>query len=86
MREIEEVRKMRHDFSIYKQYKKNVDFPKVIKEEHQIPVTYLCWGCGSSISRYEAIDLPISVKELWNLCPRCVAFIKRENRAKNQRI
>jgi hypothetical protein len=74
---------MTGDFSIYKQYQKNAEIPDVIKEEHRIPVTYLCWGCGSSISRHEATDLPITIKELWNLCPRCMALIKGKNRGKN---
>ena len=76
---------MADNFSIYKQSQKNARIPKVIMEEHRIPVTYLCWGCGSSISRYEATDLPIAVKELWNLCPRCLALIKSENKDKNRK-
>ena len=77
---------MADNFSIYKQYRGNTNVPNVIKEGHRIAVTYLCWGCGSSISRYEAVDLPIVVKELWNLCPRCVALIKGKNKGKNQHI
>lgn len=37
----------------------------------KIPVTYLCWSCGSSITRYEETDIPIPAKEVWNLCPDC---------------
>ena len=70
---------MADNFSIYAQYRKNT-----IKEKHRIPVTYLCWGCGSSMSRYEATDLPIAVKELRNLCSRCVALAKRGNKGNNQ--
>lgn len=77
---------MADNFSIYKQYQKNIKIPNVIKEEHRIPVTYICWGCGSSTNRYEATDLPITVKELWNLCPRCVALIKGKNKGKNQNV
>ncbi len=73
---------MADNFSIYKQYQKNTK----IKEGHRIPVTYLCWGCGSSTNRYEAMDLPIMVKELWNLCPLCVALSKGKNEGKNQHI
>jgi hypothetical protein len=67
---------MKGDFSIYKQYQESMKFTKVAKEEHLIPVTYLCWGCGSYIYRHEKTDLPIVVKKLWNLCPRCIALIK----------
>jgi len=37
----------------------------------EIPVTYLCWGCGSSKTVYEESDIPIPAKEVWNLCPNC---------------
>lgn len=36
-----------------------------------IPVTYLCWGCGSSVTRYEPTALPIPAREVWNICPDC---------------
>jgi hypothetical protein len=37
-----------------------------------IPVTYLCWGCGSSITTEEERDLPIPSREVWNICPSCI--------------
>jgi hypothetical protein len=37
-----------------------------------IPVTYLCWGCGSSITTEEECDLPIPSREVWNICPSCI--------------
>ncbi len=42
------------------------------KMKHEIPVTYLCWGCGSSSTRYELEDLPLPAREEWNLCPDCI--------------
>lgn len=76
---------MADNFSIYKQCQKNASIPNVTEKENRIPVTYLCWGCGSSVNRYEATDLPIVIKELWNLCPRCVALIKGKNKGEKPR-
>ncbi len=76
---------MADNFSIYKQCQKNASIPNVTKKENRVPVTFLCWGCGSYISRYDATDLPIVIKELWNLCPRCVALIKGKNKGDKPR-
>lgn len=37
----------------------------------EIPVTYKCWGCGAIKVEYEAVDIEIPVKEVWNVCPDC---------------
>lgn len=37
----------------------------------KIPVTYLCWGCGSILTKYEETDVPMPAKEVWNLCSEC---------------
>jgi hypothetical protein len=36
-----------------------------------IEVTYLCWGCGSQLTRYEPQVEPIPAKEIWNVCLDC---------------
>ena len=38
---------------------------------NKIPITYLCWGCGSLITTYEDTDLPIPSMEIWNICIDC---------------
>ncbi len=40
-------------------------------DKNVIPVTYLCWGCGGSVTKYEPTDLPIPAREVWNICPAC---------------
>ena len=42
-------------------------------KKDKIPVTYLCWGCGSSKTVYEERDIPIPAQEVWNLCPNCMS-------------
>lgn len=39
-----------------------------------IPVTYWCWGCGSSTTVMELAPEgpPVPSLEKWNLCPDCV--------------
>jgi len=75
---------MADNLSVKKQYHRNTKTTNAIKEEHRILVTYLCWNCGSSISKYEATDLPITTKEVWNICPRCIAMGKRCHKEENQ--
>ena len=43
------------------------------KPATEIPVTYLCWSCGSSKTVLEAVDarLPIPAIDQWNICPFC---------------
>lgn len=41
-----------------------------------IPVTYLCWGCGSEKTEYEETEEPIPSKTIWNLCEDCQKKIK----------
>ena len=41
-------------------------------KRNEIPVTYLCWGCGSSKTVYEESDTPIPAQEVWDLCPDCI--------------
>jgi Zn finger protein HypA/HybF involved in hydrogenase expression len=60
-----------------KQSHRNVKTASSVKEVHRIPVTYLCWNCGSSVNKYEATELPITNKEVWNICPQCRAMNKR---------
>ena len=69
---------MADNFDINKRYQRKAGATGVIENGNRMLVTYLCWGCGSSISRYEAMDTPIAVKEVWNLCPRCVTLHKKE--------
>jgi hypothetical protein len=45
---------------------------------NEIPVTCLCWGCGSSKTVYEESDIPIPAKEVWNLCPDCMLHSEKE--------
>ena len=40
---------------------------------NEIPVTYLCWGCGSSKTVYEESDILMPAQEKWNLCPDCIS-------------
>ena len=43
-----------------------------------IPVTYLCWSCGSSETVMEDIDIwpPVLAVEQWNICPECIRVAK----------
>jgi hypothetical protein len=41
-------------------------------KSNEIPVTYLCWGCGSSKTVYEESNIPVPAQEVWNLCPNCI--------------
>jgi len=50
----------------------NMKTQRKINIKNEIPVTYLCWGCGSSNTVYEESDLPIPAREEWNLCPDCI--------------
>jgi len=43
-----------------------------MQTRNEIPVTYLCWGCGSSKTVYEESEILIPAKEVWNLCPNCI--------------
>ncbi len=42
------------------------------KMVREILVTYLCWGCGSTVGRYEESDEQIASKDAWNLCLDCI--------------
>lgn len=44
-----------------------------------IPVTYLCYGCGSQKVEYEEQEEPIPEKVIWNLCPQCLKNKERLN-------
>jgi len=77
---------MADNLDINRRCQKKIKTPAVIENGNRILVTYLCWGCGSSISRYEATDLPMTTQEVWNLCPRCVALNKGENKGKDRRV
>lgn len=39
-----------------------------------IPITYMCWGCGSQITVYEDVEtsLPVPMVEQWNICFDCL--------------
>lgn len=41
-----------------------------------IPVTYLCWNCGSSLTMFEETDVPIPAKTVWNICPDCTKKVR----------
>ena len=47
---------------------------------HDILVTYFCWGCGSTTSRYEESDEPVASIDMWNLCPNCRAATGNSSR------
>jgi len=49
-----------------------------LKMAIEIPVTYWCWGCGSSVTVIEETDLPVPAREEWNLCPECLKRKKNE--------
>jgi len=38
---------------------------------HEVLVSYLCWGCGSVMTKYEETEERIPSKEVWNLCLDC---------------
>ena len=40
---------------------------------HEVLVSYLCWGCGSVMTKYEETEERIPSKEVWNLCLDCYA-------------
>ena len=46
------------------------------RTDFAIPVTYRCWGCGSSIVKQEATAIPIPAKTIWNVCQDCLKGLK----------
>lgn len=44
----------------------------------EIPVTYVCWGCGSEMTTLEEHDLEAPALGVWNLCPDCQRKGKEE--------
>ena len=56
-----------------------------IDKKDKIPVTYLCWGCGSSKTVYEERDIPIPAQEVWNLCPNCVSHTEAAKRGGDEK-
>ncbi len=48
----------------------------------EIAVTYLCWSCGSIVTKNEEVDsrLPLPAIERWNICPDCIGN-KENNRS-----
>jgi len=45
-----------------------------------IPVTYKCWGCGSSVVRQEVMDYQGPGRECWNIRPDCQEKAKEQQR------
>lgn len=45
----------------------------------EIPVTYLCWGCGSQVTVLEEVEttLPVPSLEKWNLCLDCIKSVQK---------
>ncbi|MFC1974681.1 hypothetical protein ACFLVA_01550, partial [Chloroflexota bacterium] len=39
----------------------------------EVLVSYLCWNCGSVMTKYEESEELIPSKEVWNLCLDCCA-------------
>jgi DNA-directed RNA polymerase subunit RPC12/RpoP len=54
-------------------------------EMSEIPVTYLCWNCGNSLTTYEETDVPIPAKTVWNICPDCTKKVRQFSRLKSRR-
>lgn len=46
----------------------------------KVPITNLCWGCGSATITYKEAEEGVPSLERWNLCPECAKKAKEKRK------